>query len=364
VRLTIRRLRAPAGPSGYLRRRGPRETIPGAAHVGVSLAHSNRQTVIEPLDLLAGRTDYYLGHRENWHTGVKNYAKVRYRSVYPSVDLVYYGSCNLLEYDFVLQPGADPDAIAMQFDGPAHVSLSPDGDLVLEIAGRKFVQHKPYVYQEGPSGARREVSGAYRLTADGGVKLRLGRYDRSKPLVVDPTIEYCTYIGGPGTDQVNAAKLMPNSFSITLPSGLETGGLLYIVGQTDTGDIPYINGAYNNDYDAGSDNFIQILDTTAAGGFQAVYSSYIGGSGNDIPFGLDVDANGIFYVTGATTSTDFPMAGNSYQTVGGATNQSCYVYQLNPALYGGISLLYSRPGQLRRSLRVTIISPCGRRGGI
>ncbi|MGO9257739.1 MAG: SBBP repeat-containing protein [Bryobacteraceae bacterium] len=320
---------------------GPVFSIPGSAHAGISLANSNPQAVIEPLDPLAGRTDYFLGHRENWHTGVKNYAKVRYRSVYPGVDLVYYGSRNLLEYDFVLQPGADPAAIAMKFDGPAHVSLSPEGDLVLETAGRKLVQHKPYVYQEDPSGARREVSGAYRLMADGAVKLRLGRYDHSKPLVVDPAIEYCTYLGGPGTDRVNAAKLLPSSFSIALPSGLETGGLLYLAGQTDTGQIPYINGAYNNDYDAGIDNFIQILDTTPSGGFQPVYSSYIGGSGDDVPLGLDVDANGIFYVTGSTTSTDFPMAGNSYQTTGGATNQSCYVYQLNPALYGGISLLYS-----------------------
>lgn len=228
----------------------------------------------------------------------------------------------------MLQPGADPSAIAMKFDGPASARLSAAGDLVVEASGRTFVQHSPYIYQDSPSGARRRISGGYRLDADGSVRLSLGRYDRSKALVVDPTVEYCTYLGGPGNDQVNAAKLLPN-------------GLLYIVGQTDSGQIPYINGAFNNDYDGLTDIFLQILDTTPAGRFQAVYSSYIGGASDDIPYGLDVDANGIFYVTGSTTSTDFPMAGTSYQTAGGATNQSAFVFQLNPALYGGISLLYS-----------------------
>ncbi len=303
-------------------------SVPGSAPVSLALANSNPQAVIEPLDPLAGRTDYFIGRRQNWHTGVPNYGRIRYRSVYPGVDVVYYGSHNLLEYDFVVQPGADPSAIALQFDGAVQAHLSPEGDLVLETAGRKLLQHAPYIYQEDRSGARREVSGGYRLLADGTVKLRLGRYDHSKMLVVDPAVEYCTYIGGNGQDQVNAAKLLPN-------------GLLYIAGQTDSGQIPYINGAYNNDYTGLTDVFLQILNTTPAGGYQQVYSSYIGGSSDDIPLGLDVDASGIFYVTGWTTSSDFPMAGNSYQTTGGATNQGAFVFQLNPALYGGISLLYS-----------------------
>jgi len=306
---------------------GPVFYIPGSAPVSLSLAGANPNPALEPLDPFAGRTDYFIG-RDNWHTGVANFARVRYRSVYPGVDLVYYGNRSLLEYDFLLQPGADPSAIRLQFSAPAHATLSPSGDLDVEIAGRRLLERAPYIYQQDSSGARRTISGGYRLLADGSVAFHLGRYDHSKPLVIDPTIAYCTYLGGPGTDQVNAAKLLPN-------------GQLYIVGQTDTGQIPYINGAFNNDYTGLTDMFLQILDTTPAGGFQPIYSSYIGGAGNDIPLGLDVDSAGIFYVTGNTTSTNFPMAGNSYQTSGGATNQSAIVFQLNPALYGGISLLYA-----------------------
>ncbi len=319
---------------------GPVFSITGSSPVALSLVNSNPQAAIEPLDPQAGRTDYYIG-RQNWHTGVKNYGRVRYRSVYPGVDLVYYGSHSLLEYDFVLQPGAAPSSIAMKFSAPVHARLSPTGDLIFEAAGQKFVEHAPYIYQEDRSGARREITGGYQLMADGTVKLRLGRYDRARPLVIDPMIEYCTYIGGPGLDQVNAAKLV-TSVNVTLPqSGLETGGLLYIVGQTDSGQIPYINGAYNNDYDALTDMFLQIIDVTNPASPQWVYSSYLGGSGDDIALALDVDANGIFYIAGNTTSSDFPMAGNSYQTTGGATNQGAIIVQLNPALYGGISLLYS-----------------------
>ena len=306
---------------------GPVYSIPGIPRIGVTLVNASA-AALEPVDLQAARTDYYLGQRDHWHTGVKNYAKVRYRSVYPGVDLLYYGSRDLLEYDFLLQPGADPGAISMRFDGAPEVSLSPEGDLVIESAGRRMVQRKPYVYQEDGKGARREISGTYVLAADGTVSLRLGRYDRSRALVVDPVVEYCTYVGGPGTDQVNAAKLLPN-------------GLLYLVGQTDSGQIPYINGAYNNDYTGLTDVFLQIIDTTPSGGNYAVYSSYIGGANNDVPNALDVDSQGIFYVAGWTTSTDFPMAGNSYQATGAGTNQSCFVFQLNPALYGGVSLLYS-----------------------
>jgi len=306
---------------------GPVVAVPGAPKVALALAGSNPHAALEPLDRLPSRTDYYIG-RENWHTGVASYRRVRYRSVYPGIDMVYYGNQSLLEYDFVLQPGADPQAIAMRFNGAAQVGLSPSGDLVLETAGRKIVQRKPYVYQQEPSGARREIAGSYRLMSDGSVKLQLAGYDRGKPLVIDPVLEYCTYIGGTGTDQVNAAKLLPN-------------GRLYIAGQTDSGQIPYINGAFNNDFTGLTDIFVQILDTTPAGGFQQIYSSYIGGANIDIPNAIDVDAKGIMYVAGSTTSTDFPMAGNSYQASGAGTNQAGIVFQLDPSGYGGVSLLYA-----------------------
>jgi len=326
---------------------GPELTIPHSAPVRLWFVNANPRPVIEPVDRLGGRTDYYIG-RQNWHAGVPSYARVRYRAVYPGVDLIYYGNHSLLEYDLMVAPGADPSSIAMRFEGPAHVTLSAGGDLSVEAGGEKFIEHAPYIYQEGKNGTRHEISGGYVLMADGTVRLRLGRYDHSKPLVIDPTLEYCTYLGGPGLDQVNAAKLVPGPLSLPftptpicqVPAG-QPCGLLYIIGQTDSGSIPYINGAYNNDYNSLTDMFLQIIDTSQPGNPQWVYSSYIGGSGDDIPLGLDVDSSGIFYVAGSTTSTDFPLAGSSYQSTGGAPYQSCIVLQLDPAVYGGNSLLYA-----------------------
>jgi len=153
--------------------------------------------------------------------------------VYPGVDVDYYGSDGRLEYDFILAPGANPRAIRMKFSGAPALSLTKEGDLVLEVNGKRLVQNRPLIYQEDPhTSARVQVAGGYRLLGNNTVGLKLGRYDRKRKLVIDPTLTYLTYWGGTGADQINAAKLGSN-------------GWLYLTGQTDTSQIPYENNAYN-----------------------------------------------------------------------------------------------------------------------
>ena len=101
---------------------GPVVSFPGSGRVDIQLLNSNRAAPIEPLDRLPAHTDYFLGSREHWHTGIPNYSRVRYRAVYPGIDVVYYGNPSRLEYDFVLQPGADPRAIRLKFRGAGHLS--------------------------------------------------------------------------------------------------------------------------------------------------------------------------------------------------------------------------------------------------
>jgi hypothetical protein len=315
------------GVTLVLTSQGPSFRLPGARRVDVSLLKSNRAPEIEALDRSAARIDSYVGGRDRWRTHIPSYARVRYRSVYPGVDVEYYGNQGQLEYDFVVAPGADPRGIRMQFTGEARLRLTPEGDLVLESGGQRLVQKRPVVYQVDPrTSARVEVAGGYRLLGHNQVGLRLGRYDRRRTLVVDPVLSYLTYWGGPGADQINAAKM-------------DSKGRLYITGQTDTGLIPYVDGAYNNGNAGLVDIFLSVIDTTG-GGYNLVYSTYLGGTANDIPQAIDVDPKGVAYLTGYTTSVDFPSVGAT-QTSPSASFLNGFVAKLDPSQYGGDGLIFS-----------------------
>src|SRR6185369_10124350 len=127
-------------------------------------------------------------------TNVPSFAKVRYASVYPGIDLVYYGNQSQLEYDFVVAPGADPRSIRMRFQGAKSVRISDAGDLLVD----DMIQKRPVLYQDGP---RREVAGHYVLLGRNTVGVRVGAYDRSRPLVIDPVLSYLSYMGGTGGDR-------------------------------------------------------------------------------------------------------------------------------------------------------------------
>ena len=170
--------------------RGPSLILPGDRRVDMGLAGSNAAAPIEALDRLPTRTGYFIGRRENWHTGIANYARVRYRGVYPGIDVVYYGNQGELEYDFVVAPGADPRAIRFKVNGPGRLHLTPEGDLAIETGGQRILQRKPLIYQQAPDGSgRREMAGRYTLLAGHTVGVRVDGYDPTRPLVIDPVVE-------------------------------------------------------------------------------------------------------------------------------------------------------------------------------
>jgi Beta-propeller repeat len=295
--------------------------------VDISLRGANREALIEGVNPLRARTNYMVGPRANWHTDVANFAGVQYRQVYPGIDLIYYGSGNRLEYDFVLAPGADPAAIRMRFQGAGKLRVTPEGDLAYEGPDGVMVQRRPVIYQEDGAG-RHEIAGRYVLASRDTVALRVNGYDRRRKLVIDPILSYSTYLGGTENDQITSVQLGPK-------------GLLYMCGSTQTQDIPAINGAYNNNITGLTDIFLAIIDPSQQGNGQLVYFSYLGGSSIDIPLALAVDQNGVAYMTGTTNSTDFPIFGNSVQTLGPATVTQAFVAAIDPSQYGMVSLIYS-----------------------
>ncbi len=301
--------------------RGPSFHV-GNERVNLSLLHSNRSPAIEALDPLPARTDFFVGDRRNWRSSIPTYSRVRYSQVYPGIDVVYYGRQNQLEYDFVLAPGADPRAIRLKFEGARRVRLSASGDLIVTTRDSQLVQHLPAIYQDG-----RPIRGRYTLTARNTVGVSVDRYDRARPLVIDPVVAYTTYLGGTAVDKINAVKLGPN-------------GQLYVAGSTATQDLVCYGYCYKPLSAGLTDAFLAIFDTTQTP-FALTYFSYLGGSNNDVANAIDVDANGVVYLAGTTNSTDFPTTANAVKTTGAASTADAFVSVINVPIGNTDSLTYS-----------------------
>ena len=259
------------------------------------------------------------------------FSRLVYRDVYPGIDVAYYGNASSIEYDFQIAPGADPSSIRLHVYGADRVSIGEQGDLTIAAGGSQLLQKLPAVYQADPrTGERRMVEGSYQLLGPDEVGFRLANYDRAKPLVIDPYLVYSSYWGGTAADQINAVKAGPN-------------GLLYVVGKTLTSDLVATVANYSalNVRVYLNDLFILVLDTTATGNYSTNYLSYLGGTGDDNPTSMDLDYLGNLYITGYTTSADFPMAGNSVETSPLSPTSNAFVVEFNPSAAGSDALVYS-----------------------
>src|SRR5258706_347616 len=271
----------------------------------MSLVGAAREPVVTGLDELPGKANYFIGKdRSNWRTNVPTYAKVQYRNVYPGVDLVYYGNQRQLEYDFVVAPGADTKKIALRFRGADKLEIDVEGNLVLRTAGGDIHQHKPVIYQE-IDGFRREVAGGYVRKGADRVGFQLAAYDTTRPLIIDPVVlSYSTYLGGGAGDFSNGIAV-------------DAAGNAYVTGFTASSDFPTTAGTFQPNFGGAGGAFVTKLNPT---GSALVYSTYLGGSGADWGNGIAVDSGGNAYVTGITFSTDFPTTAGAFQSAvsGGA----------------------------------------------
>lgn len=167
-----------------------------ASTVSLQLVGSNRDAQPEGLDQLPGRSNYYIGaNARNWKSGIPQYAAVSFKSVYPGIDLLYYGKDGQLEYDLVLSPGADPSAIKFRISGADSVALNKSGNLAVHIPQGIVELRKPVIYQKEDDGSRRPVSPGNFVVRGNEVTLRIGDYEKEKQLIVDPVLSFSTLIG-------------------------------------------------------------------------------------------------------------------------------------------------------------------------
>lgn len=308
------------------RREAGRETRVTVRTVELRWLGANPRARAEGMDALPGRVNYLIGNNPAaWQTAVPTFGKVRFRDVYAGVDVIYYGRDRQLEFDFIVSPGANVASLAFEVNGAESVRVEADGDLVMRVGGRELRQHRPVAYQD-VDGRRKEVESRYQLAAANRVELRLGWYDRTHTLVIDPVFSYATYFGGSVDEVAWDVAVQPGTANAFIAGRTTSPQLAAAVHAART------NRAYAGGSTAGGDAFVAKLSSN---GTSVLWMTYLGGSSHDGALALAVDAAGCAFVTGYTASPDFPVAGslrtNIHGTiVGGGYETDGFITKLDP----------------------------------
>jgi hypothetical protein len=260
-----------------------------------------------------GIVNYFRGNAPSkWHTHIPTYRQAKFVGVYKGIDMVYYGSQNgRLEYDFRVQPEADPTQVKLAFSGVERARITSAGDLALTTAGGEVRWQRPVTYHV-VKGRREEVACSYRLERSGGetsARFMLARYDVHRPLVIDPILAYSTFLGGSSSSQYG-------DFAYGI--AVDSVGNACVTGTTFSHDFPITPGSFQttNNSSQGT-GFVTKLNASGTG---LLYSTYLGGSYSDGASGIAVDSVGNAYVTGNTGSHDFPVTPGAFQTTNNITN--------------------------------------------
>ncbi len=285
------------------RRSAVRENEPVSVQVTLRFAGAEPELNLSAHDPLPGKTHFYRGNDpESWQTDVPAFASVRYTELYPGIDLVYFSAGNIMKSEFHLAPGAHPDRIRLQYEGIQALEIDENGALVLTTALGEITEARPHIYQL-VGGRQLPVTGAYRLLDDYTVAFELGRWDPALPLIIDPEFAYLSYLGGSQYDSITDIALT-------------RGGDVIVVGITNSNDFPTVSPVQSEKAGGFLDYFVSRIDTATG---TLVYSTYLGGKGQEGPVRVLVDEQDNVFLAGYTLSTDFPVV-NAFQDSSGGFN--------------------------------------------
>jgi hypothetical protein len=345
---------------GIFTRLSPKETE--MAKLKLSFAGGNLHPAIVGENKKKWTVNYLKGKdRKEWYTNIPTYGAILYKGIYEGIDIRFYGKNSKLEYDIIVNPGAELDRVRLSVDGIEKMKMSNNGDLIMYIGKASMTLHKPFVYQE-IAGERVKREGSFKLIDQKTYAFIVKEYSKNYPLVIDPILSFSTYLGGSDWDHAEALAVDSNGcvyvahatgssdfpttqspfpslgaadVFITKYSGdgslifsvlfggssqdwVQTNGLwvdeqgyIYVGGVTRSSDFPVTENAFQSSLGGREDGFIVKL---AADGANMLYSTYLGKSWNDGIFALIVDDNNSIYVSGRTNSTDFPTTNNAFQT--------------------------------------------------
>jgi hypothetical protein len=272
---------------------------------------------IEGSDLLSARANFLLGAERDWRLAVPLYGAIAYRDLYPGIDMIYGGNGRQLKSQFIVAPGSDPSRIRVRYAGTAKPYVER-GALVVPVDQGELREEEPVAYQE-INGHRALVKSQFVVNSDGSVGFHLGEHAPDRPLIIDPILSYSTLLGGSGADSA-------------LAIAVDSTGAAYIAGYTDSYAFPTANPVQNFNA-GGNDVFVAKVAPT---GNTLIYSTFIGGRSDDRAYGIAVDSIGAAYVTGLTTSADFPVRNPAQPKLAGG--KDAFVFKLSPS---GSGLLYS-----------------------
>jgi hypothetical protein len=349
------------------------------AVVRMQLVGQNPHPRIFGSGVQAGASHYFKGKdASKWQESVPHFLKVDYQAVYPGIDLTYYGNQRQLEYDFTVGPHANPKAIQLKFTGVDQIEIGDQGDLILRTPAGQIQHQHPRLYQNR-HGIEEAVEGQFVLLGSNTVGFKIGKYDSGLPLIIDPKFIYATYFGGEGlngdigidlkvdaqgttfvTGYTSSMDFFNTNLSPTAPGGrldafvlkvdstgqtilsamyfggslddeghriaLDNAGSVYVTGYTSSPDFPIVNG-FQTKPGGNKDVYIMKIDNDVS---QILFSSYLGGSQDDQPFGLSVDANGNIYISGQTRSPNFPLV-SPIQSVYGQGFADSFITKLAPS---------------------------------
>ncbi|MGB9029079.1 MAG: choice-of-anchor D domain-containing protein, partial [Acidobacteriaceae bacterium] len=281
------------------------------------------------LDEQPGRSNYFIGNDPaQWHRSVPHFKGVKIAGAYAGVDLVLYGNGQQLEYDFAVAPGADPGRIGLQTDGAEAVAIDAGGNALLRTALGDVELKRPVAYQE-VDGRRQPVESGFRLAKGRVLGFEVGKYDRTRPLTIDPVLVYAVSLGG-----ANENTGMGLAF--------DASGNTYFTGHTCSADFPSTGGAYqtfpNNQASHQCDAaFLIKMDPT---GGTLIFSDFIGGTGVSTGSHVAVDSSGNIYLAGATGAANFATVGN----IGPTAPAACGIAQAGFTCSQGFILKLSADG--------------------
>jgi hypothetical protein len=273
---------------------------PALAALRMDFLGANSRTQLIAEDPQAGKVNYYLGNDPaKWHSNIPLFGRVNYKDIYPGVSLAFHGAAKQLEFDYLVNPGADPKLIALGFQGAEQILTNADGDLILTTAAGPVQLHKPIAYQE-KGGVRELVDARFVVAGRSKVAFTLGEYDRSRELIIDPTVTYSTYFGGGSADY-------------GLGIAVDGSGDAFVTGATDSASLPGHPTTNNLLFDV----FVTEINSSGT----LVFTTLVGGSKDDFPGGIAVDSQGI-YIAGTTASSNFPVSPGVAQPtfLGGTTS--------------------------------------------
>ncbi len=333
---------------------------PAGRVLSVSFSGANPAVSLVAEEQLPGQSNSMIGNDPRaWRTGRRTWRRIRAAAIYPKIDLVYYGTNRQMEFDLIVNPGGDPSKVKMKFSRGSAARIDEQDDLVIDSGGTTIRQHRPVAFQ-WIDGARREIAVKFSLR-NGVASFALGNYDRAQPLTIDPVLSYATFLGGSNTEAAYAIAVDTSgntyvageTYSIDFPKvgpaqnyqggkdifvtklnaagtaviystylggssndtaraiAVDSSGQVYITGQTYSPNFPTTGGAYRVNPPGNADAFVTKLNSAGNG---LMFSSYIGGTSNEMGTSIAIDGGTNIYVAGYTDSTNFPVTSGVVQS--------------------------------------------------